>query len=209
MPDANPAGDRGPKESRAVKLARMTPMLRRAAALEWSQALCLAACVSAMIGWAKPTTDWASASLAALLGGLVGALLWKLWSHRADSRWGRGSLLTMAGAASALTPLALFAATPAFNAPAFLLASALAAFALASAPQRHALLFDLAASRARLRISLDAQAVKWGAAAAGGLLLALTDVYLPGLGLPLVSAIGFAALAFFAPTLGALGRRAH
>ena len=70
-------------------------------------------------------------------------------------------------------------------------------------------MFDLAASRARLRISLDAQAVKWGAAAAGGLLLVVSEAWLPGLGLPLVSALGFAALAFFAPTLGTLGRRAH
>jgi hypothetical protein len=209
MPEAGPAGDRGPKESRAVRLARMTPMLRRAAALEWAQAMCLAACVSALLGWARPSTDWASVSLAALLGGLVGALIWKLWSHGADARWGRGSVLTMAGAASALAPLALFAATPALHPAAFLAACALAAFALSSAPQRHALLFDLAASRARLRISLDAHAVKWGAAAGGGLILALTDAWLPGLELPLVSALGFAALASFAPTLGSLGRRAQ
>ncbi len=209
MPDARKATDRGPTESRAVKLARMTPMLRRAAGLEWAQALCLAACVSAMAASAWTSTDWVPASFAALLGGLVGALLWKLWSHRADARWGRGSLLTMAGAASALAPLALFASVPLFNAAALLLASALASFALSSAPQRHALLFDLAASRARLRISLDAQAVKWAAAAAGALLFALSESWVPGIGLPVASAVGFVALASFAPTLGALGRRAH
>lgn len=217
MPPDRPAPDASkPTESRVSALFRMTPMLRHAAVADLGQAACFAAVATALVSDAwlasgvqgfRPGPE--DTGVAVMIGALLGAALWWIWAPRADAAAGRGVLLTMGFAASALAPLALLGASADAHALGLLAASAWAAFALASAPQRHALLFDLASSRGRARTALDHQALKLAAAAGGALAFVGVESAMPGLGLPLFSALGFAALAAFAPTLGSLGRRAH
>lgn len=194
-------------ESRLRAVFRMTPMLRHAAVADCSVAFIASACAAAFADapWLEDAMGSAGAALA--LGAGVGALVWALSAPRADARWGRGALLTLAFLAACASPLALVGGLSPGATPLLLVAGALAAFALGSSTQRYALLFDLAASRGRARIAADLEAVKLLAAAGGPIVLVTVERAAPGLGLVVISAAGFVALSTFAPTLGSLGRR--
>jgi hypothetical protein len=207
IPEPRRAPEDLPNQSRLRAVFRMTPMLRHATVADCSVAFIVAGCAAAFADARWSEEGIASAGAALALGGALGAFVWTLAAPRADALWGRGALLTLAFLCACGAPLALAGSLSSSGAPLLLVAGALAAFALGSSTQRYALLFDLAASRGRARIAADLQALKLLAAAAGPLALAYIERAAPGLGLIVISAVGFAALSTFAPTLGSLGRR--
>jgi hypothetical protein len=202
MPRAPPAAREGLGRLRGA--LRMTPMLRLQFLAEVGTVFAVA--TGAASAWRFATLDYAAA---AAVGGVAGALLMAILAPGFDARFGRGGLLSFALLAAAAAPLALLGA-PGPGAPgpstlAVFAACALFAVALASLPQRSALLFDLSSSRARARLAADLQGLKLllGAAAVPAYLL--LEQAAPGLG-PLAGAVFAAcALALYAPALGALG----
>jgi hypothetical protein len=196
-----------PRQSRLRGVLRMTPMLRHATVADCSVAFIVTGCAAGFADARWSEEGLASAGEALALGAGLGAFVWSLAAPRADALWGRGALLTLAFLSACGAPLALSGGFGQSGAPLLLAAGALAAFALGSSTQRYALVFDLAASAGRARIAADLQALKLLAAAAGPIALAGVERAAPGLGLVVLSAVGFVALASFAPTLGSLGRR--
>lgn len=197
-----------PPASRARMIVRMSPMLRHAFAADAGIAFAIASCAAAVVVAPLTFNQIEGVAAAAGLGGVLGALLFALLAPRIEEASGRGRLLAFALLCAALAPAAL-AASPRLDPVLVMAAAALAAFALSSAPLRGALLFDLATSRGRLRTAADLQAAKLAAAAAGPLCVVAVESAAPGLGLVVPSAVAFASLALFAPTLGSLGRRSR
>ncbi len=207
FPPQGPAPPLQGGESRLALLVRMTPMLRHAALAEAAFAFCLGAVAAAIALAPWPAEAWPEAGVAIALGAALGAAVWTIGAPEADAVIGRGALLTGVGLAWGAAPLLVAGSLPALWLLPLLFAAALFTFALSSGPQRAALLFDLTASRARLRIAADIHALKLLAGAAGVVAYALVEAAAPGLGLVAASSIGFVSFASFAPTLGTLGRR--
>jgi hypothetical protein len=208
-------GPPGPRDQekgpgRLRRAAALTPMLRLHLAADAAVAFSAAAGVA--VAAASPWAAVQSGAVAAVaLGGAAGAALFAIGAPRIDAWLGRGRLLTLALACAAAAPLALLPAASDLQAgvppsPVGLLAASAAyAFALASLPQRSALLFDLASSRARARVASDLQAVRLAAAALAVPCVGLFESATPGFG-PLAPAlVGGVVLAAYAPALGSLG----
>jgi hypothetical protein len=166
-----------------------------------------AATLTAILLSAWVATERVSAAAALALGAAVGVVFHGLLAPTLDYALGRGRLLALTPLAGALFPLAAGAALATGDVFALLAAAALWAFGASLAPQRFALLFDLAPSRGRLRAAADMHGAKLGAAAVAPAAYWSLEGLSAGSGLLIASVVCLAAFALFAPTLGGLGRR--
>jgi len=185
----------------------MTPMLRYDFAAEAALAFACSASLAAVFlaVWSPLQRETVVTALA--LGAVVGVVCYVLFAPTLDFLLGRGRFLSTAPLAGAMFPLAVGAGLGTASSLPFFAAGALWAFAASSAPQRYALLYDLASSRGRMRVAADAHGAKLVVAALAPWTYVGVEGLLPGTGLLSASLVCLIAFALFAPTLGGLGRR--
>jgi hypothetical protein len=198
--EARPAG------RRARLVLGMTPMQRYDFVMECALAFAGVASLTALALGGSRVRDENDAFAAILFGGGIGVLMFALVAPSVDLALGRGRLLALAPALAAVAPLLVGASIPTGDLFALFGASALFAFAWASAPQRYALTFDLSPSKGRLRAACDIQGTKLFVAALAPSIYLGSEKFLTGSGLIVASGFCVLALAIFAPTLGGLGR---
>ncbi len=201
---AEPAAKAGGAVRRRIGL---TPMLRYHLIAETSLVVALGASLAAVADGVWLADAAGEAALAVAVGAVVGAAFFGAASPTLDKVLGRGRFLSTVWVAGAAGPL-LVASYLADGTVLWLaVAAALFAYAICSAPQRYALVFDLCPSKSRLRSSLDFHAIRMASGAAGVAGVVWGEGLLSSLGLLLASAYGVLGLAIFTPTLGQLGRR--
>jgi hypothetical protein len=201
------AAEARPPAGRLRLFLRMTPMLRFDFLAEAALAFAGSATLAAVLLRGPVGGPWDNVVTALALGAAVGVVCYVLFAPTLDFLMGRGRFLSTAPLAGAMLPLAAGAGLAAGDPLPFFAAGALWAFATSSAPQRYALLYDLASSRGRMRVAADVHGAKLVVAALAPLTYLALELLLPGTGLLAASLLCLIAFAFFAPTLGGLGRR--